>query len=193
VLSDSARRELAGYSTRDAYRRRFAAVEHLDPLQQVLAVDLETYLPGDILVKADRATMAFSLEGRSPWMDYRIGEIAFRLPSSYKLHGSIGKYIFKKALADLLPDPILTRSKMGFSVPLAQWFRSSLKPTFESQVLRPEMEPFLNLKEVRRIWAEHQSGLVNHEMKLWNLLTLSCWESRHLSRIPVEFAADAAR
>lgn len=179
VLSPDLRQDLGDYTPRANYRARFEAFQHLPPLEQIQAVDMQTYLPGDILVKADRATMAYSLEGRSPWMDYRLGELAMRLPSAYKLSGSVGKHIFKRALAPYVPDPILTRSKMGFSVPLAEWFRTSLKPIFHTFVLRDAMERYLSLGEVRKLWDQHQSGLHNHDQKLWNLLMLACWDARH--------------
>jgi asparagine synthase (glutamine-hydrolysing) len=179
ILAPQLWRELGGYSTRDSYRDRFAAVRQLSALQQMQAVDLETYLPEGILVKVDRASMAYSLEVRCPWLDYRIVELACKLPDSYKLRGHLGKYVFRKAVNRHLPEQILARRKMGFNVPLSEWFRTSLKDTFESVVLRPEMDAFVDREEVTRIWREHQSGIQNHEQKLWNLLMLACWDSRH--------------
>ena len=112
VLAPELSKELGSYSPRESYRDRFAAVRDLPPLQQMQAVDFQTYLPGDILVKADRATMAYSLESRSPWLDYRLGELACRLPSAFKLQGRTGKHIFKRALAPYVPDEVITRRKM---------------------------------------------------------------------------------
>jgi asparagine synthase (glutamine-hydrolysing) len=181
VLSEDARRALRSYSPRESFRARFQAFQHLSPLEQMQAVDFQTYLPGDILVKADRATMAYSLEARSPWLDYRLVEFACRLPHFLKVRGRIGKYIFKQAMAPAVPAAILERRKMGFSIPLAHWFRTSLKPIFEAAVLTEEMVPYLSLAEVRRIWMEHQSGLHNHDKKLWNLLMLGSWLARSQS------------
>ena len=80
----------------------------------------------------------------------------------------------------LVPDAIIDRPKMGFSVPMAQWCRTSLKPVFQKLLLDGgPMEEFVSLPTVRRIWAEHQSGMHNHDRKLWNLLMLACWEERH--------------
>jgi asparagine synthase (glutamine-hydrolysing) len=169
-----------GYSPRASFRGRFAKYSHLPPLQQMQAVDLETYLPGDILVKIDRASMAHSLEARSPWLDYRIGEFSFRLPGALKIKGRVGKFAFKSAFEDLIPAPILHRPKMGFATPLAPWFRTRLRPVFESAVLAGGMEDFLLPGEVRRLWREHQSGVANHERKLWNLLLLAAWKRRYL-------------
>jgi asparagine synthase (glutamine-hydrolysing) len=180
VLSPELRRDLDGYAPRGWFRERFAAVRHLPPLEQMQAVDFETYLPGDILVKVDRATMIHSLEARAPWLDYRIVELACGLPSGWKLEGRVGKSIFKKVALPLLPERNVSRRKMGFSVPLAEWFRTSLKPLFEAAVLGREMDPLVNRGEARRLWAEHQSSLFNHERKLWNLLMLAMWRTgRH--------------
>ena len=179
VLSPALRTALDGYSPREGFRKRFEKVSHLHPLQQMQAVDLETYLPGDILVKADRATMAYSLEGRSPWLDHRIAEAAFRLPPGFKVRGSVGKYIFKTAMSPLVAAQVISRPKMGFQVPLAEWFRTSLVDTFQSRVMRESMEQYLSLGEVDRLWKAHQSGLHNHDRKLWSLLMLACWDAHH--------------
>jgi len=178
VLAPEIRESIRGYSPRENFRERFLAVRELPPLQQLQCVDLQTYLPGDILVKADRATMAYSLESRSPWLDYRLVELAGRLPSSFKLYGRIGKFAFKKAVSPYVPQALIARKKMGFSVPLAPWFRTSLKPTFESLALGPGMEKFCSRREIAKLWAEHQSGLHNHDRKLWNLMVLACWDAR---------------
>ena len=175
VLAPELRPALAGDSPRDQYRRRFERVRHLGPLDQMQAVDFETYLPGDILVKADRASMAYSLEARAPWLDRRLAEAAGRLPAAFKLHGRRGKHVFKEAMAGYMPPDILSRPKMGFAVPLADWFRGPLRPLFEEHVWRPEMEELISAPEVRRLWAQHQSGLHDHSRKLWNLLLLARW------------------
>jgi asparagine synthase (glutamine-hydrolysing) len=135
-------------------------------------------LPGDILVKADRATMAYSLESRSPLLDYRLAELAARIRPGWKVRGTNGKYVFKEAMAPYVPPPVLARSKMGFVAPLAQWMRTSLKPVFERMVLCPEMEQYLALGQVRRLWREHQSGYSDHGRPLWSLLMLACWRAR---------------
>src|ERR1035437_5827337 len=180
VLSAELRGALGDHSPRRQYRERFQAVHHLPPLEQMQSVDLETYLPGDILVKADRATMAHSLESRSPWLDFRLAELAGRLPSGFKLRGKTGKHIFKEAVRPYIPEATIRRPKWGFGVPLAEWLRTSLKPTSEPPVLGEPMDRYFSLGEVRRIWGEHQSGLHNHDRKLWSLLMLACWDARHL-------------
>ena len=183
VLGPDVRGSLGAYTPRQQFCEHFAAVRELPPLEQMQAVDMKTYLPGDILVKVDRATMAYSLEARAPWLDYRLAELAGRLPASFKQHGRIGKYIFKKAADPYVPSDVITRRKMGFSVPIGEWFRTSLKATFQSAVLDDAHLPsLLNVREVRRIWEEHQSGYYNHDRKLWNVLMLASWYSRHCQR-----------
>jgi asparagine synthase (glutamine-hydrolysing) len=91
----------------------------------------------------------------------------------------VEKRIFKAALSQFVPDEVVRRPKMGFSVPLASWLRRELRDVFESAVLTPPMEALLDLRAVRRIWSEHQSGLHNHDRRLWNLLILAQWHARH--------------
>ena len=102
-----------------------------------------------------------------------------------------GKLVFKRALRDLLPRAILTRSKMGFSAPLAEWFQTALRKPFEDAVLRPEMARFLDLGEARRLWREQQAGSGGHEHKLWTLFMLANWQAAHLNA-PVAETAEAA-
>ena len=127
LFSDSFRSRAAGLprDRSDARPRRNAPTD--DPLSLIQYLDLKTYLPGDILTKVDRASMAHSLEVRVPLLDHELIEWVSGLPSSIKLRGGEGKYIFKKALEPHLPNDILYRNKMGFSMPLARWLRGPLR------------------------------------------------------------------
>jgi asparagine synthase (glutamine-hydrolysing) len=191
ILAPELVEALGGYDPREVYRDRFRRVAHLPALQQMQAVDVETYLPGDILVKADRATMAYSLEGRSPWLDYRIAERAARMPAAWKIKGLQGKHIFKKLLEPLVPHDILYRPKMGFSVPLAHWFRTSLVPVYRQTVLSGEADALLARPEANRLLEQHLSGLHDNSRKLWNVLMLACWWRFHVRRLPVEMVPAA--
>jgi asparagine synthase (glutamine-hydrolysing) len=184
ILSPSQQLASRDYSPGARFRACFSTVSHLPPLEQLQAVDLQTYLSGDILVKVDRASMAFSLEVRSPLLDYRLADLALNFPSSFKLHRGTGKFVLKEAVSPVVPRPAITRRKMGFQVPLADWLRTSLKPVFESAVMRPDMERYVNLAEARRLWDQHQSGLHNHDRKLWNLLTLAKWDRCYQQPVP---------
>lgn len=179
ILSAPLRQRLDGYSCREAYCARFREYSDLPPLSQLQAVDWRTYLPGDILVKVDRATMAYSLESRAPWLDHRLAELAAALPTSGKVRGHTGKAIFKQVARRYIPSTIIDRAKMGFSVPLAAWFRTSLKPVFEKTVLAPAAAEYLDLNTAAALWRQHQSGVSDHSTKLWNLLMLACWDACH--------------
>ncbi len=176
--------ELRGYDPRPGYEARFAPHAHLEPLKQLQAVDIETYLPGDILVKADRATMAYSLESRSPWLDHRIAEAAARMPAQWLLRGMQGKWIFKKMLEPRLPREILYRPKMGFSVPLAEWFRGPLGPALEG--LLTAEQALVAPREVRRLQQQHATGRHDHARKLWNVFVLLLWWRRHAQGLEIE-------
>ena len=179
ILSPDLKHDLNGYCSRQSFRDRFHAVRELPPLKQLQAIDLETYLPGDILVKVDRASMAHSLETRAPWLDPRIAELACQVPTSFCLRRGIGKYIFKQAVRDIVSEPIITRSKMGFGVPIGEWFRVSLKETFESIVFTEQMSSLISLQEARNIWNAHQARQRNFGSHLWHLLILGCWVNQH--------------
>jgi asparagine synthase (glutamine-hydrolysing) len=179
LLSPELVSKLDGYRPRMRFRKLFEGVRHLGPLEQFQSVDFETYLPGDILVKMDRASMAYSLEARAPVLDHRLAELAFSMPSDFKLKGSVGKHVWKQAVAGDLPAAVITRTKLGFNAPLAHWFGTSLKRIFEATVLQSSMQEYLCMDLVRRLWREHQSGIRNHDRKLWNLLMLAQWDARH--------------
>lgn len=161
-----------------------AAADSREWLDQVLFADNTTYLPDDLLVKVDIATMCHSLEGRSPFLDHHLAEFAARLPSSYKLRGRNGKYILKKALAGLLPAEILQREKSGFAVPLAQWFRTELRPVAYQVLLDPHtlQRGMFDATALRRLLDEHSSGRVNHRNRIWALLMLELWFRTYVDR-----------
>ncbi|MEZ5404522.1 MAG: asparagine synthase (glutamine-hydrolyzing) [Bryobacteraceae bacterium] len=183
ILSEEMRWKLGGYSTRTWFEGLFAEHAHLGPLEQMQAVDLQTYLPGGILVKVDRATMAHSLESRAPLLDYRLADAAARLPSRFKVNGlTEGKHILRAAFRDALPPVTAARRKQGFSVPMAEWMRTSLRGLFETAVFSEEMSPYISIHEARRIWNQHQSGYRNHAGRLWYLLMLGCWAAREEGR-----------
>src|SRR5262249_43702564 len=107
----------------------------IDVVDRALMADTSNYLPDDLLVKVDIASMAVSLEARSPFLDHRVMEFAASLPAHYKLRGLTTKYLLKKALRGLLPEENLTRTKMGFGVPIGHWFRGELKGFLTDTIL----------------------------------------------------------
>ncbi len=152
--------------------------DHLSRLQYL---DIKTYLVDDILVKVDRASMANSLEVRSPLLDHRLMELIARIPSNLKLKGKTGKYIFKKALEPVLPKSVLNRPKQGFAIPLAHWFRNDLKEATAAVLLQDDPMGVINQKTVADLWAKHQSGMRDHSTPLWTLLMFRLWQQSQLS------------
>lgn len=145
-------------------------------LSRVLHHNFETYLPHDLLVKADRSSMMHSLELRSPFLDTRLVEFAARLPDSYLRRGRVRKWILRQAFADLIPHEILHRSKMGFGAPLGSWFRGDLK-SFVCDYLGDSARVWSVLERpfVTRLLDEHFAGRRDEGMRIWLLLTLESW------------------
>lgn len=142
-----------------------------------LQCDLAGYLPGDLLVKMDRMSMAHGLEGRSPFLDKKLMQVVARLPGDFKLRDGQLKWILKRALRGILPDDILFRKKKGFSVPLADWFKGSLRDFSHDLLLgsRCRDRGMFNAKYVARLLTEHQTGKANHEHRLWALVCFEVW------------------
>jgi asparagine synthase (glutamine-hydrolysing) len=133
-------------------------------------------LTDDILTKVDRASMAVSLEVRCPLLDHKVMELIAKIPSSLKLRGSTTKYLFKKAMEPYLPNETIYRTKMGFSIPMAEWFRNGIRDYARGFIVEKE-DPFLSTKFVRKIWDQHQSGVRDRSAQLWNVLMFRLWHS----------------
>jgi len=155
-----------------------------DLLGKILDLDLRTYLPGDLLVKMDIATMAHGLEARSPLLDPELAAFAARLPASLKLKGWTSKYILKKALAPLVPGEVLRRPKQGFGVPIDAWLRGPLLPMLRDLLLsrRAAERGIFKTGAVEDLIAEHASGRENRHAALWTLLVLELWFRRFVDR-----------
>jgi asparagine synthase (glutamine-hydrolysing) len=159
------------------FRTYFEDVHESAPLDQLLAVHARTCLPGDLLVKTDRMTMANSLEARCPFLDQELVEFAAHLPISLKLRGLTSKYILKKALAGIIPQHIIRRKKHGFGVPVGRWFRTSLKDYVRDVLLSPAAlrRGYFRHEAIRDLIEEHQRGHRDHGHRLWALLTFEVW------------------
>jgi asparagine synthase (glutamine-hydrolysing) len=180
LLDGDIKRQLGSYDSLDVLREYYEKADTDDLLSRVQYVDIKTYLADDILAKVDRASMAVSLEVRAPILDHKFMELAAQIPSSLKLRGMDGKYIFKKALKRCLPDSILYRKKMGFAVPLAQWFRGELKEMAYETIFQANGENILDRSSVENIWGEHQKGFRDRSTELWTLLMFHLWQGKFL-------------
>lgn len=169
--------EAAGPDPAAILLRSFAASDAPDFVDATLDVDVNNYLPDDLLVKVDIATMAHGLEARSPLLDHPLMEFAASLPSALKLKGSVKKHILKEAVRPLLPVEIIERPKMGFGVPLESWFRHDLKELAHDVLLSNEMRDrgYFRQDVVRRLLEEHTRGVRAWHYQLWNLLMLELW------------------
>jgi len=158
------------------------AREGLESLDRMLAVDVESYLPYDLLVKMDIATMANSLEARSPFLDNKVMEFCARLPCRYKLSGLTLKYLLKKAGARLLPAQTRARRKMGFGVPVAHWMRGELRPWVEDLLLSPRAlkRGYFEPEALRQLVWAHLDGRQEQSFELWALLWLELWHREFL-------------
>jgi asparagine synthase (glutamine-hydrolysing) len=169
------RKSLQGYDSIEVFRQHYDRADTSDPLSKIQYVDIKTYLPDDILAKVDRASMAVSLEVRAPLLDHHLMELAARIPSSLKLSGGTGKYIFKKALSAVLPQSILERKKQGFAIPLARWFRGELKGMAE-EALFGAPDRILDQSFLKKIWVQHQRMQYDRSPHLWAVLMFRKWK-----------------
>jgi asparagine synthase (glutamine-hydrolysing) len=190
LFSPEARRALRGYEPIDVLRRHVARAQTDDSLSQIQYADLKTYLPGDILTKVDRASMAKSLEVRVPLLDHDFVQWLATLPSSLKLKGREGKYVFKKALEPHLSKDILYRPKMGFAVPLKSWFRGPLRERVRAIVTTGSLveSGLFDMSYLGQLVEEHQSGGFDHSSPLWSLMMFESF-LRNVHGRPVAEAA----
>ncbi|MET3133205.1 asparagine synthase (glutamine-hydrolyzing) [Oxalobacteraceae bacterium GrIS 1.11] len=184
---------LNGYRAVEVLRRHALASPARDALSLIQYLDMKTYLPGDILTKVDRASMAHGLEVRVPLLDHELVEWISGLPPEFKLRGGVGKYIFKKALQAHLPEQILYRKKMGFSVPLASWFRGPLRERLRHSLLGPTLGDtgMFNHAYLEELLNQHQSGRRDHSAPLWALLMFESF-LRNVLELPAPDACRAA-
>jgi asparagine synthase (glutamine-hydrolysing) len=146
-------------------------------LDRTLYTDIQHYLTGDLLVKADRMTMAASLEGRSPFLDHELASWAARLPGNFRVRGRTGKYLLRKAFSDKLPPEVLSHSKQGFGIPVSTWFRSPLARWAQDIVLgrNSPLDAWFDLSTMKDYLNAHTSGREDHGKRIFSLVMLSLW------------------
>jgi asparagine synthase (glutamine-hydrolysing) len=168
-----------GWAIED-YRSIWSSSQGADTLDRLLDLNLRTYLLDDLLVKADRMSMAHSLEVRSPFLDAELLALAAQLEPQLKLRGIRLKRVLKAAVSDLMPEELLNRAKRGFGVPLDRWFREDLRSYMDATLGAPDSRVKAHLQPgaVDRILAEHDSRARNHGHALWTLLTLEVFLRR---------------
>jgi asparagine synthase (glutamine-hydrolysing) len=160
---------------------QFEHAPAIDFMDRTLSTDVNTYLPGDLLVKADRMTMAHSLEGRSPFLDHKLAEWAARLPVDLKVRGHTGKYLLRKTFAANLPTSVGRRGKQGFGIPVGTWFRGPLYGWAEDILLgdHSSLITWFDSSTLRSILDDHRAGRENHGKRIYALVMLGLW-AKHL-------------
>jgi len=183
LLSDDFRATaLRGSDPFNVFRGYLDKAPGHDPVSQLLYLDTKTYLPGDILTKVDRMSMAASLEARAPLLDHKLIEFVSRVPASLKLLGYETKYLLKKAVADIVPEAIRNRPKQGFGVPMQEWIndqlRSRIRDTLDSSISK--QRGYINPGYTQTLLEEHERGRRDHSMALWSLFMLELWHRRYV-------------
>lgn len=151
-------------------------------IHKAMECDLHRYLPGDLNVKTDRASMAFGLELRSPFQDHRVAELAMSLPVSWKIKGGVGKYILRQACGNLIPASINRQPKRGFGVPVGQWFRGPLREMFCDTVLaqRAAQRGYFHRAAIETLLQENDRSVEDHGHRMWALLMLELWHRNYI-------------
>lgn len=183
LFSKSYIQKLNGYSSLEVFRKYQDKVNTLDPMKTAQYLDMKTYLVGDILTKVDRASMAHSLEVRVPFLDHKFVEWGFQVPSEINLEQGVGKKSLKRAMEPYLPHDVLYRKKMGFSIPLAQWFRGPLKEKLYNGLLSEQMEKcgYFDMSQLRKLIDQHVKGLKDNSAPLWTLMMFESFMRQNLS------------
>ncbi|MBX9796339.1 XrtA/PEP-CTERM system amidotransferase [Sphingomonas sp.] len=174
LFSTEARRALGGYRGEERYVNTMKSAPAREPLDAAQYADFKHWLPGDIMTKIDRTSMAVSLEAREPLLDYRLVEFAARLPVSVRIRQGQGKWVMKKALERYLPSDILYRPKMGFVTPIGPWFRGPLADQAAALARSTVLggTGWFDPTAIERIAADHRAGRAEHSRTLWQLLML---------------------
>jgi asparagine synthase (glutamine-hydrolysing) len=189
IFAPDARAELRGsrssFDPLETYRARFAETEGHELVTRLQDLDFGLYLVDDLLTKTDRASMAWSLEARVPFMDTVVANFAFSLPVKHKVRGWSKKRLLRKAVEPLLPHEVVHGKKRGFSIPAAAWLRGDLQP-FARETLAPEVlrrQGILEPAAVTRVLDEHVAGRADLSRQVWGLLALTLWYEHHVEGI----------
>lgn len=172
-----------GYEAREALRRLHADVEHLDPLAQILYIDTRASLPDDLLMVADKTSMANSIEARVPFLDYRLVEFIETLPSNLKLRGFAGKYLHKKAVEKWLPTQVVYRKKKGFANPVSEWMRDRMRRYVRDCLFskRAAVGKYFNRDYMEEIVSNHEANRQDFWRHIYLLISFEMWHETFIS------------
>jgi asparagine synthase (glutamine-hydrolysing) len=159
----------------------YAKTRHQDPITRMQYIDMNLWLPGDILMKADKMTMAHSLELRVPFLDVELYEVARKIPARYRIAEGTTKYIFRKAMEGIIPDFILNRPKLGFPVPLRDWLKGNQGKVILEQIEASGIEDYINMETIRHMMGKHQSGKGDYARRIWTVYMFALWHTTYMS------------
>lgn len=162
----------------------YQKTKHLDPVSRMQYIDMNLWLPGDILMKADKMTMAHSLELRVPFLDKELFEVARRIPMSHRLREGTTKYVFRKAMEGVIPNAILNRPKLGFPVPLRDWLKGAQVDILLEQIKASGIDNFINLQTVEQMVGKHRSGQADYARRLWVIYVFALWHTTYMQEQP---------
>lgn len=168
----------AGDSARQIFEQgQSLAHKHLDPIELMMWLDMQTYLPDDILVKVDRAAMAASLETRVPFLDHRLIQFVATLPLDMKVRAGQTKWLLRKILYQHVPQHLIERPKQGFAIPIGAWLRGALREWATEMLSGPQLAAhgYLNIELIQKMWSEHIQGRRNWQYHLWSVLMFQAW------------------
>ena len=180
------RMKQSGESLQEIFGGYFKAVEKASPLDRMLYVDAKVWLPDDLLVKADKMTMANGLELRVPFLDHKLVEFAATLPNASKIHGKGGKTLLRSAMRGVLPDAIIDRPKKGFPIPISSWLRTSLRQFTRDYLLARDSASsrYVDRGETARLVQEHEQGTADRSQEIWTLLVFEFWHRHFIDNHP---------
>ncbi|MDP5275649.1 asparagine synthase (glutamine-hydrolyzing) [Chengkuizengella axinellae] len=161
--------------------RFYQKTKHLDPVSRMQYIDLNLWMPGDILMKADKMTMAHSLELRVPFLDKELFELTRQIPVNYRISEGTTKYVLRKAMEGIIPNFITNRPKLGFPVPLRDWLKHKQGDIILEQILSSDIEPYINLEYVEKMLREHRNGNGDYSRKIWTIYVFALWYETYLS------------
>lgn len=174
-------------SSKEYYHQMLSSIHCKDKINKILSMDVHLYLPDDLLVKVDIASMAHSLEVRCPLLDHRLIEVVSRLPARFKIRSGRTKVILKKIGQRLLPSEIIKRPKKGFSVPLDIWFRTALKRVMNDVILSSDVDNLFNTSYLKKIVMNHQNNIANHGRNIWLVLNFLLWYRMFIKKETISF------
>lgn len=151
-----------------------------DPVTRMQYIDMNLWMPGDILMKADKMTMAHSLELRVPFLDKELFEVARRIPAKYRIAGGTTKYVFRKAMQGIIPDFILDRPKLGFPVPLRDWMKGKSGLAVLEQIKASGIDEYINISAVESMLAKHRAGQGDYARRIWTIYIFALWHVAYM-------------